>query len=112
MAKYAIFAFNGNPMCFVHVLLNALDLAGKGHEVRIIMEGEAVKLVRDMTESQNPQFQQAREAGLIDCICRACSYKMGVLEYNEASGIPLRGEMSGHPPFSSYMEEGFELITL
>ena len=24
--KYALFAFNGDPMCFIHVILNALDL--------------------------------------------------------------------------------------
>lgn len=30
MNKYVIFAFNGNQMCFVHVLLNALDMESKG----------------------------------------------------------------------------------
>lgn len=26
MKKVALFAFNGDSMCFIHVLLNALDL--------------------------------------------------------------------------------------
>ena len=39
--KTAIFAFKGNPICFVHVLLNAIDLQEKKDEVKIILEGEA-----------------------------------------------------------------------
>ena len=27
--KAALFAFNGEPMCFVHVLLNAFDMKDK-----------------------------------------------------------------------------------
>jgi hypothetical protein len=26
MKKIALFVFNGDPMCFIHVLLNALDM--------------------------------------------------------------------------------------
>lgn len=29
MKKIGLFAFNGEPMCFVHVLLNALDMKDK-----------------------------------------------------------------------------------
>ena len=46
MNKYVIFAFNGNQMCFVHVLLNALDMESKGLEGKIVIEGEAVKLIK------------------------------------------------------------------
>jgi len=31
--KVALVAFNGEPMCFVHVLLNALDMEEKGYEM-------------------------------------------------------------------------------
>ena len=44
MKKIAIFAFEGNPICFVHVLLNAIDLHERGEEVKIVLEGEAIKL--------------------------------------------------------------------
>jgi len=30
MKKVALFAFNGELMCFVHVLLNALEMKDKG----------------------------------------------------------------------------------
>ncbi len=37
--KFALFVFNGDPMCFIHVLLNALDMADKQAEVKVIIEG-------------------------------------------------------------------------
>ncbi|MFP4067824.1 MAG: hypothetical protein ACLFS5_10045 [Spirochaetaceae bacterium] len=40
MRKFALFAFNGDPMCFVHVLLNALDIKEQGHEVALVVEGD------------------------------------------------------------------------
>jgi hypothetical protein len=112
MNKYAIFAFRGDSMCFVHVLLNALDLKEKGADVKIVMEGESVTLIQALTESKDAPFLKAREMGLIDGVCRACSFKLGALQYNEASGIPLKGDMSGHPSFSSYIKEGYEILTL
>ena len=41
MKKYALFVFNGDPMCFIHVVLNALDMHTKGEDVKIIVEGSA-----------------------------------------------------------------------
>jgi hypothetical protein len=112
MNKFVIFAFNGNPTCFVHVLLNALDLKERGIEVKIVLEGESVTLVKPMIESNNPLFKKVVEFNLIDCVCKGCSAKLNVLEYNEQSGLPVGGEMSGHPSFSSYIQKGFQIITL
>lgn len=112
MNKYALFAFNGNAMCFVHVLLNALDLKARGAEaVAIVIEGEAVKLVQELETSKNPLYMKAKEQGLMDCICKACSAKMGVLEFNESTGIPVKGDMSGHPSMGDYLEMGYQIIT-
>ena len=112
MNKYALFAFNGNAMCFVHVLLNALDLKARGAEaVAIVIEGEAVKLVHELETSKNPLYMKAKEQGLMDCICKACSAKMGVLEFNESTGIPVTGDMSGHPSMGDYLEKGNQIIT-
>ena len=33
MEKVALFAFNGELMCFIHVLLNAIDMKEKGYDV-------------------------------------------------------------------------------
>jgi len=112
MNKFVIFAFNGSPLYFVHVLLNALDMHSKGMDAKVIIEGEAVKLIEEMETSNNQLYVDAREKGIIDGICKACSSKMGVLEYNETVGIPLKDEMSGHPSMALYINDGYQVITL
>lgn len=112
--KIALFAFNGELLCFIHVLLNALDLQDKGHEARIVIEGAAVKLVPEMAKPGNMLHQlylKARERGLIHAVCRACSMKMGVLEAVQAEGLPIADDMAGHPGMAGYLAEGFRIIT-
>lgn len=111
MKKIALFAFRGDAMCFAHVLLNALDMKEKAVDVKIILEGEATALVKSMEEAGNPLFVKVKAQGLFECICKACSAKMGVLEYNAQCGIPLSDEMSGHPAMSRYIEDGYAIIT-
>jgi len=110
--KVVIFAFNGSLMCFIHVLLHALDMTARGMEAKIVLEGEAVKLVQEMEESGPPPYGKAKEQGLIDGICKACSAKLGVLEYNQTVGLPLLDNMSGHPSMAAYLEQGYRVITL
>jgi len=112
MSKFVFFAFKGDPLCFNHVLLNALDIIGNGMMVKIIIEGEAVKLVKEHEESGHLLYKEAKGKGLIDGICKACSAKFGVLEYNQTVGIPLRDEMSGHPSMAAYLKAGYQVITL
>ena len=54
MRKIAFFPFKGEKMCFMHVLINALDCHEKGMDVKIIVEGEAVKLIKDEIKSKTP----------------------------------------------------------
>lgn len=114
MKKLALFAFQGDPICFIHVLLNALDLKAKGHEVRIILEGSATKLVPQMAEPKSPLFRlyrQAREQNLVDGACRACSTKLNVAAAVEGEALPLLDDMSGHPSVSRYVEQGYDIVT-
>jgi len=112
MKKYAFFAFKGEVMCFNHVLINALEMKAKGDEALIILEGEAVSLVETLEKSGHPVFKEAKDSGMIDCICKACSIKMGALEYNQKCGIPLCDELNGHPSMLRYMKKGYDIITL
>jgi hypothetical protein len=41
--KFALFAFRKEPMCFIHVLLNALQLNKFGYEVKVVLEGEELE---------------------------------------------------------------------
>jgi len=112
MDKFAFFAFNGDMMCFQHILLNALDLDAKGNDAAIIIEGESVKLIEKLENSNNKHYFEAKEKGLIDCICKACSAALDVLEFNQSTDIPLKGDMSGHPSMEAYIKEGYQIITL
>ena len=112
--KTALFVFNGDPMCFIHVLLNALDLQARGHEATVVMEGASVALPPALVKPDHPLarlFAQVRETGLLAGACKACSVKLGVAAEVEAVGVPLIGDMSGHPSMASYMEAGWQVVT-
>jgi len=127
MKKFALFAFNGDPMCFIHVLLNALDLADKGHEVALVIEGSSVRLTALLTDGQGLEdfksakpdmyaliadtFRQVKEAGLITCVCRACAKQLGALETAEAAGLPFCAELKGHPSMARFVAEGYDILT-
>lgn len=114
MRKFALFAFNGDPICFIHVLLNALDMNEKGHTVKIIMEGAATKLVETLAQAENPlnnHWQKVKEFNLVEGVCRACATKIGTLKEAESQGLTLLDDMSGHPSMTHYTDAGFEIIT-
>jgi hypothetical protein len=114
MEKIALFVFNGDPMCFIHVLLNALDMQTKGIDSRIIVEGAATKLVPELAASDHPLhilWEKAKDTGRIDGVCKACSQKMGTLEAAVEQGLPLLEDMHGHPGMARYRQEGFEIIS-
>ena len=114
MNKTVISAFRGDPMCFVHVLLNGLDLAEHGMEGKIIIEGDAVKLIPEIAQPEhflNRLYGKAKDKGIIVGACRACSTKLGVAEAVKKEGVELIGEMSGHPAMSTYIDRGYTVIT-
>lgn len=114
MQKYALFAFNGEVMCFVHVLLNALDMAEKGFDVKVIIEGTATKTINMLNEPRAPfykLYRQVVDQGLIDGVCKACAAKMDALEGVMAQGLPLSDELKGHPSMAKYIEQGYQIIS-
>jgi hypothetical protein len=114
MKKFALFVFNGDPMCFIHVLLNAFDMSEKGYEVRIIIEGTATKLIPELIREDHPMrklWERAKSLGLIDGACRACSGKMGTLKDAQVQDLALLDDMSGHPGMAGYMHKGYEVVT-
>lgn len=114
MKKFALFVFNGDPMCFIHVLLNALDMKAKEHEVKIIIEGASVKLIPELVKPENPLnglWKKNLEAGLVEGVCKACSSKLKTLDAAKEQGLPLLDHMSGHPSMAAYSDKGYEIIT-
>jgi len=114
MKKTALFVFNGDAMCFIHVLLNALDMKGRGQEARIIIEGAAVKLIPELEKEDHPLYRlwkKALEEDLVEGVCRACAAKLGTLAVAEARQLPILDDMMGHPGMARYQEEGYQIIS-
>ena len=115
MNKTVIFAFKGNPICFVHVLLNGIDIHEMGGSVKIVLEGEATRLIIDLRKTEHPLhvlYKKVKELELIDAVCRACALKMGALEAAEEEGLKIADEMAGHVGMAPYIEEGYAIVTL
>jgi len=114
MKKIALFVFNGDPMCFIHVLLNALDLSAKGYTAQVVVEGAATQLIPNLAKPDNPLhnlWEKTKTAGLVAGVCKACAGKMGTLDAVKAEGLDLLDDMNGHPSMSSYFQDGFEVIS-
>lgn len=113
MKKIVFFAFQGEEMCFMHLLLNALDMHNKGIDVGIVMEGKATALIKDLVENKNELFKKVTDLNLIDSVCKACANKMGVLQFvEENTQFTIVGDLQGHPPMEPYIKNGYEIITL
>ena len=114
MKKFALFVYNGDPMCFVHVLLNALDMTEKGYEAKIIIEGSATKLITELEKKGNPLhqlWQKARAKGLVEGVCKSCAHKMETITEAKTLGLNLLEDMLGHPGMARYRDADFEIIT-
>jgi hypothetical protein len=113
--KAALFAFNGELMCFVHVLLNGFNLKERGWQVEIVIEGSACRLIKDFEDKPDlpfaPVYRRAKEAGLIAGACRACCTKMDALESAIAQGLNIFDDMNGHPSVGRYWDDGYQVLT-
>lgn len=113
MTKVVLLAFRGELGCFAHVLLHALDLTEKGFEAKIILEGTATALIRDLAEEGQPFapfYREVRDKNLIACICEACAGKAGVLDEARAQGLNIVGDMKGHPSIDAYLCDGWDIL--
>ena len=114
MKKIVLFAFRGEATCFVHVLLNALDFDDKGHQARIVMEGDSVSLVEQL---EQPGFKfhglyaKAKDKGLIAGACKGCSAVLGATGAVNKAGLPLLDDVMGHPSMAKWMDDGYSVIT-
>ncbi len=113
--KILIVAMSGELSCFLHVLLNVLDMDKRGFAARVVIEGRATSFIRELTDPAKPPaalYEQVKSAGLIDCVCRTCATTTGALEAAQEQGLRIADEMSGHPSLGRFITEGYQLITL
>lgn len=112
--KKVFFAFKGDPVCFIHVLLNALDMNAKGMNVKIVMEGAATAIIPDLALTSNPlnsMWEKAKILGLVAGVCKACAMKIGTLDSAKSQGLVILDDMNGHPSMTAFIENGYEILT-
>ena len=115
MKKVVVFAFNGEPAHFAHAMLNAMDMKDRGYDVKVVVECDATKLLsllRNETKPFADVYRRFRARGLIDCVCRACATKHGVVPVVIEQNLKLADDAKGHPAMAAYMEQGYEVVTL
>ena len=76
--RIALLAFDREPMCFVHVLLNALDMHDRGYDVKL--SSKAVDACSDCStiRQRSLLLLRRRQRKLIDCVCRRCAPRWGI----------------------------------
>jgi hypothetical protein len=114
MDKIVLITYNPELMCFGHVLIYALDFDEKGYEVKIVIEGGAVTLVSTLKNPEAPfyaLYQKVKEKGLIDVVCQACAAKLGSIDDAREQGLPIGGDLMGHPSMEAYLNGGYRVIT-
>ncbi|MEN3203112.1 MAG: cytoplasmic protein [Atribacterota bacterium] len=115
MEKVACFVFRDEEMCFIHVLLYALDSIALGKTFHLVFEGRATRLVPLLAAEDHPLhelYTKVKTQGGVAGACRACSAKMGVLQEVVKEGIPLLDDMSGHPSIRRFAEAGYTVLFL
>ena len=114
--KIVLFAFQGELMCFLHVMLNGLDMKKRGFDVQVVIEGQATKLIKTFHDGGKDLpflniWTEFKAAGLIHAVCKSCATKMGSIREAELEHLPIVGDMSGHPAMAPYLDAGYEIIS-
>ncbi len=114
MEKVVLFAFRSEIPCFIHVMLNAIDMREKGMEVQVVLEGESPKVLGELSKETHPMhklFEQTKSLGLLAGACKACAHMTGTTDAVVREGLPLLDGMHGHAGMAEWILKGFSVIT-
>lgn len=87
--RIVFFVFSGDPIKFRHVMMDALHMKDNGFDVRVVIEGTATLLFKELTDPTNPAaklYSTIKATNIIDCVCGACSATFGSLESAKEQG--------------------------
>jgi len=123
MTRKILFVVFSDDLCRLnHVFMYALDLASKGHQARILVEGAATRMfehIQDPELKLTRLFKEAQEKCLVVGSCKAASSgcankENGVLisDLVAQKGVPLLSDMDGHAGIEKYVADGFEIVTI
>jgi hypothetical protein len=115
--KLLLLVFTNDPCKRNHAFMHAIDLRRQGHEIRIIIEGEATSCLTECEGRFGELFAAAVQQGIVAGACKTASHGCStndpareVTAHAIRQGIPLLGDMDGHAPIGDYVSEGFELV--
>jgi len=103
------------PCRMVHTFIWALDIVARGGEAKIVLEGEAPRWLLELPDPEHGRhglYRKAKEAGLLDAVCKACAIQGRALEAAAEEGLRLVSDASGHVSLVPYLEAGFRIVTL
>ena len=115
--KIALILFAGPEMpCKLrHGLLFARDIADRGGEATLILEGNApqwLPRLLDPGHKLRRLFDQAHKDGLIGGVCKGCALEFDAVAAAETFGLPLLSDAYGHVSLALLREAGYELVLL
>ena len=117
MARKILFLVFTNDACRRnHAFLYAIDLARHGHEVRILLEGEAAQSLREREELFGELFEQAQTLGLLAGVCKTASSgcqnaSRDVTGLARECGLALLDTLDGHAGIATFVSQGYEIVT-
>ena len=99
-----------------HAFMYAVDLSRNGHDVRLIVEGDATRCLLEREGRFGELFEEARGLGLLVGLCRAASQgcsdpSRDVTRLAQECGLTLIDTLDGHAGIASFVAEGYEVIT-
>ncbi|MGD8998384.1 MAG: cytoplasmic protein [Anaerolineae bacterium] len=103
------------PCRMTHTLLWALDIAARGGDAKIILEGEAPHWLLELPDPKHGRHQLYRkvtDVGLIDAVCKACAVQAQAVEAAAEEGLRLVFDASGHVSLMPYIGDGYRIVTL
>jgi hypothetical protein len=105
-----------------HALWYALDLNGHGHDIRLLLEGPATRLTRDLEvpgSALGEALRRVQAAGLLAGACFKASCGCGTdatdsesVRAAKAQAVPLLDGMGGHAAIEPFVREGYEIVVI
>lgn len=122
MAKYAILMLSADDYPegrgrMAHAMVTAEGLLSKGHDVKILFQGQGVQWLRTWQQMEHPFAKNYRERfeRIRPHIAGACAFctdgRFKVGEEVRALDVSIRGADGGHDDMGDLIEEGYQLVT-
>lgn len=116
MKKIAMFSFQGELMCFMHVLLNCVDLKNKNYDVKLIIEGKSTKTIEEISKNKSSTiyslYEKAKNLDIIAGVCKACSKATNSYDFAVSEGLKILDDLEGHPSMEKYIKDDYEIIVI